>query len=86
MLNIGTLLPGNRRTFFHINNSTTHTSEMSSEKYERPDGFPLWVDSEEDEGLVVDAIALDATNIVFSSKKNCERFINTKRSFSAGKY
>jgi hypothetical protein len=65
---------------------------MSSEKYERPAGFPLWVDSEEDEGLVVDAVALDSTldrNIVFSSKKNCERFINTKRSLSAppaGKY
>mmetsp|Transcript_14553 Transcript_14553/g.15746 ORF Transcript_14553/g.15746 Transcript_14553/m.15746 type:complete len:318 (-) Transcript_14553:24-977(-) len=61
---------------------------MSSEKYERPTSFPLWVDSVEDEGLVVEALALDASldrNLVFSSKRNCERFINTKRSLSVAR-
>jgi hypothetical protein len=62
---------------------------MSSEKYERPEGFPLWVDSEKDEGLVVEALAFDREldrSLVFSSKKNCEKFINTKKSLSKGKY
>ncbi len=34
---------------------------MSGEKYQRPEGFPNWVDSTEDEELVVEADALGAT-------------------------
>jgi hypothetical protein len=66
-----------------------NTFEMSSEKYERPVCFPAWVDSAEDDALVVEAEALGASEHVFTSKANCEKFVTTKRSFSAppaGKY
>ncbi len=66
---------------------------MSSEKYERPNNaFPVWVDSVEDEELVVDALTFDPNldrSIVFFTKKHCERFVNNKRNLSTaqgGKY
>ena len=62
---------------------------MSSEKYERPAAFPAWVESTEDERLVVEADALGASTRVYSSKANCERFVTTKKSLlvpPAGKY
>jgi hypothetical protein len=58
---------------------------MSTEKYERPASFPAWVDSAEDDALVVEAEALGASERVFTSKANCEKFVTTKRSLS-GKY
>ena len=62
---------------------------MSSEKYQRPEGFPDWVDSTEDEARVVEAEALGASERAVSSKANCEKFVSTKRNPPApfaGKY
>jgi hypothetical protein len=63
---------------------------MSGEKYERPAGFPAWVESTQDESLVVEALAYDSTVLfLLNSKANCEKFLATKRSLSApkaGKY
>ncbi len=55
---------------------------MSGEKYQRPEGFPNWVDSTEDEELVVEADALGATARAVTSKANCEKFVSTKRNLS----
>jgi hypothetical protein len=52
---------------------------MSGEKYERPEGSPMWVESVEDEYLVCEALGYDAKDLVLSSKRNCEIFVNTKR-------
>ena len=63
---------------------------MSGEKYERPAGFPDWVESEDDETLVGEAEAFKATERVLSSKKSCIGFVSIQRSLlpvpSAGKF
>ncbi len=63
---------------------------MSGEKYQRPDGYPNWVDSPKDEELVVEALAFDSSALfLLNSKANCEKFLTTKRNLSAplaGKY
>ena len=56
---------------------------MSGEKYQRPKGFPDWVDSTKDEALVGEAEALGASERVLNSKASCEKFVSTKRNLSA---
>ncbi len=57
---------------------------MSGEKYQRPAGFPIWVDSTEDEALVVEALAYDSSVLfLLTSKANCNKFLGTKRNLSA---
>lgn len=63
---------------------------MSGEKYQRPPGFPNWVDSLNDERLVGAAEGYGASERVLNSKMSCEEFVSTKRNLSgpsqAGKY
>ncbi len=62
---------------------------MSGEKYQRPTGFPNWVDSTADEELVGEALAFQAPPLVLNSKASCEMFVSTKKKLSApqaGKY
>ncbi len=62
---------------------------LSGEKDEQSEGFPAWVTSVEDEHLVCEALGYGALNFVFTSKENCEIFVNTKRRSllsQAGKY
>ncbi len=62
---------------------------MSSEKYQRPEGFPNWVDSREDEALVGEAEGYNASERVLNSKASCEIFVSIKTNLSApeaGKY
>ena len=56
---------------------------MSGEKYQRPKGFPDWVNSIGDEVLVGEAEALGASERVLNSKASCEKFATTKRNLSA---
>ncbi len=62
---------------------------MSGEKYQRPEGFPNWVVSTEDEALVGEAEGYGASERVLNSKASCESFVSTKKKLSsrqAGKY
>ncbi len=56
---------------------------MSGEKYQRPKGFPDWVNSIGDEVLVGDALFFDIPPLGLNSKNTCERFVNNKRNLSA---
>lgn len=68
---------------------------MSQQAYVRPHGYPLWVNSPQDEGLVGTVIAYSAQltlsdldrSMVLATKGACEGFISaqSRQQSSAGK-
>ncbi len=69
---------------------------MSNQAYVRPDGFPLWVNSSQDEGLVGNVIAYfgqlklsdHERRMVLATKDACEGFIRgqSQQKSRAGNY
>ncbi len=57
---------------------------MSNPGYVRPDGFPEWANSQEDETLIGSAVAYFAgltelnQRIVFGTRATCESFVRTQ--------
>lgn len=51
-------------------------------EYHRPEGFPSWVSSVEDEGLYGAAVGYDASHVILSSRASCTQFVSVKKTIA----